>query len=90
MIIQHSQVGQDGLGQELKVEAQSVTLKAKTVSVIRNTTLRVTGLTTGATWSIGLIVKPGNQVLYSPPPVNLNPPSGPVAGFSWGTGTIQV
>ena len=90
MIIQHSQVGQDGLGQELKVEAESITLKAKEITAIKNTTLRVTGLQTGTTWSIGVIVRPGNQVIFDPPPVNPDPPSGPTANFVWNLDVLQM
>jgi len=90
MIIQHSQTGQDGLGEELKVIADSITLKAKSVSSIKNTTLRITGLTTGATWAIDLIVRPGAKVLdFDPPPVNPDPPSGPTANFTWVSDNLQ-
>ena len=90
-IIQHSQTGQDGVGQEQKVEAQSITLKAKTVTAVKNTTLRVTGLQTAATWTIDLVVRPGTQVLdFYPPAVVPDPPSGPTANFVWNLDELQV
>jgi len=77
------QTGQDGTGQELTVNANSVTIRSKEVTAIRQSTLRITGKLTGATYAIDMIVRPGDPSLeFYPPPVDPDPPSGPVASFT--------
>ena len=81
-IIQHSQTGEDGLGQEKTMYGSAVSLKAKKVTAIRNSTLKITGMSTGTSWTIDVVVKPGDTVLeFFPPEVDPDPPSGPVASF---------
>ena len=82
-IIQHSQTGEDGLGQEKTMYGNAVSLKAKKVTTIRNSTLKITGMSTGTTWTLDVVVKPGDTVLeYYPPEVDPDPPSGPVSSFT--------
>tara|TARA_Y100001963_G_scaffold129443_1_gene184700 strand:- start:391 stop:693 length:303 start_codon:yes stop_codon:yes gene_type:complete len=86
------QTGIDGVGKESIVNANSITLKAKEVTSTKNTTLRVTGLSTGATWVISVVVRPGVSArdMY-PPAVDINPPlqtgttisTPPTANFIW-------
>ena len=81
-IIQHSQTGEDGLGQEKTIYGNAVSLKAKQVTTTRNSTLKITGMSTGTSWTIDVVVKPGDTVLeFFPPEVDPDPPSGPVASF---------
>ncbi len=81
-IIQHSQTGEDGLGQEKTMYGNAVSLKAKQVTTTRNSTLKITGMSTGTSWTVGVVIKPGDQVLeYYPPGIDPDPPSGPVASF---------
>tara|TARA_B100000029_G_scaffold465556_1_gene500298 strand:- start:1379 stop:1723 length:345 start_codon:yes stop_codon:yes gene_type:complete len=65
------QTGKDGLGQPKTVTGiPAIRLKAKEVSVSKNTTLKVTGNTTGTTWTIDVVVQSGSPVgSYTPPPV---------------------
>ena len=82
-IIQHSQTGEDGLGQEKTMYGNAVSLKAKKVTAIRNSTLKITGMSTGTSWTIDVVVKPGDTVLaFFPPEVDPDPPSGPVSSFT--------
>ena len=81
-IIQHSQTGEDGLGQEKTIYGNAVSLKAKQVTTTRNSTLKITGMSTGTSWTVNVVVNPGDAVLeYYPPQIDPEPPSGPVASF---------
>ena len=81
-IIQHSQTGEDGLGQEKTMYGNAVSLKAKKVTTIRNSTLKITGMSTGTSWTVNVVVNPGDSVLeYYPPEVDLDPIGGPIASF---------
>ncbi len=84
MILNATQTGQDGTGQTVTLNGLSkVRLKAKAVTVIRNTTLKVTGNTTATTWTIGVVIEPGGAASeHYPPAVNIDPP-GPIANFSY-------
>ena len=76
------QTGEDGLGQEKTMYGNAVSLKAKQVTTTRNSTLKITGMSTGTSWTIDVVVKPGDTVLeFFPPEVDPDPPSGPVASF---------
>ncbi len=76
------QTGEDGLGQEKTIYGNAVSLKAKQVTTTRNSTLKITGMSTGTSWTIDVVVKPGDTVLeFFPPEVDPDPPSGPVASF---------
>lgn len=82
-IIQHTQTGIDGVGQPKTLTGMSsIRLKAKSISTTKNTTLKVTGNSTGTTWTIDVIVQTGTPTgTYTPPPVS--PPTGPSAGFTF-------
>tara|TARA_B100000809_G_scaffold185561_1_gene183655 strand:- start:100 stop:378 length:279 start_codon:yes stop_codon:yes gene_type:complete len=81
------QTGEDGLGQEKTTYGSAVSLKAKKVTTIRNSTLKITGMSTGTSWTIDVVVNSGDQVLqHYPPQIDPEPPSGPVASF---THTVQ-
>ena len=76
------QTGEDGLGQEKTMYGNAVSLKAKKVTTIRNSTLKITGMSTGTSWTIDVVVKPGDQVLeHYPPEVDPDPIGGPIASF---------
>ena len=78
------QTGQDGVGQKyVLTKLPSVRLKSKPVTAIRSTTLKIEGTMSGATYTMAVTVKPGDAVLeFYPPPVDPDPPSGPVASFT--------
>ena len=76
------QTGEDGLGQEKTMYGNAVSLKAKQVTTTRNSTLKITGMSTGTSWTVDVVIKPGDQVLeHYPPGIDPDPPSGPVASF---------
>ncbi len=76
------QTGEDGLGQEKTIYGNAVSLKAKQVTTTRNSTLKITGMSTGTSWTVDVVIKPGDQVLeHYPPGIDPDPPSGPVASF---------
>tara|TARA_R110002020_G_scaffold362464_1_gene574765 strand:- start:6 stop:281 length:276 start_codon:yes stop_codon:yes gene_type:complete len=83
MILNATQTGQDGIGQTKTITGLSkVRLKAKKVSAIKNTTLKITGNTTATSWTIGVVVEPGGTVSqHYPPATNIDPPL-PVASFT--------
>ena len=81
-----NQTGKDGIGLPKKLEASSITLKAKEVQITREGTIRVTGLSSGATHVIQLLViqllvDQGNAPLPYNPPAVASP--GPTAGFDY-------
>jgi len=80
-MVSANQTGKDGLGQPKTVSGiPSIRLKAKEVSVTKNTTLKVTGNTTGTTWTIDVVVQSGSPVgSYTPPPIQQPTP---VSSFS--------
>jgi len=82
-VLNATQTGQDGIGQTKTITGLSkVRLKAKEVSAIKNTTLKITGNTTAATWTIEVVVEPGGTVSsHYPPATNIEPPL-PVASFT--------
>jgi hypothetical protein len=84
-IIQHKQTGVDGIGQPKTLTGMStIRLKAKQISTAKNTTLKVTGNTTGTTWTIDVIVQSGTPTgTLIPPSVDPGPPAGPTAGFTF-------
>ena len=76
------QTGEDGVGKEKTTYGSAVSLKAKKVTTIRNSTLKITGMSTGTSWTVDVVIKPGDQVLeHYPPGIDPDPPSGPVASF---------
>ena len=76
------QTGEDGVGKEKTTYGSAVSLKAKKVTTIRNSTLKITGMSTGTSWTVNVVVNPGDSVLeYYPPEVDLDPIGGPIASF---------
>ena len=76
------QTGEDGLGQEKTTYGSAVSLKAKKVTTTRNSTLKITGMSTGTSWTVNVVVNPGDAVLeYYPPEVDPDPIGGPIASF---------
>jgi|LWDU01.1.fsa_nt_gi hypothetical protein len=59
----------------------SIRLKAKEVSTARDTTLKITGNTTGTTYTLQVMIQPGTIPVSTliPPPVS--PPAGPTSAF---------
>jgi|TARA_Y100000590_G_scaffold362476_1_gene419671 hypothetical protein len=82
-VLNATQTGKDGVGKVKTLSGLSaVRLKAKEVSSTKNTTLKVTGNTTGTSWTIGVVVETGNLVSgYTPPAVNMNP--SPTSAFTY-------
>ena len=91
-MLQALQTGQDGVGQKyVLTKLPSVRLKSKPVTAIRGTTLKIEGAMSGATYTIAVTVKPGDAVLeFYPPPVDPDPPSGPVSSFTHQIDTFGV
>ena len=81
-MLSSKQTGKDGLGREKTLIGSGVRLKGKEISSTKSTTLKVTGMNTGATWLIDIIVKPGGRVYHTPPAVEFNPQL-PTANFSF-------
>jgi len=76
------QTGEDGVGKEKTTYGSAVSLKAKKVTTIRDSTLKITGMSTGTTWTVSVVVNPGESVLqHYPPQIDPEPLSGPVASF---------
>jgi len=76
------QTGKDGEGKEKIINGSGVRLKAKEISTTKSTKLTVTGLNTGATWTMDVVVRPGGRVYFTPPAEEYSPPL-PVANFSF-------
>tara|TARA_R110000824_G_scaffold348271_1_gene535010 strand:- start:1124 stop:1414 length:291 start_codon:yes stop_codon:yes gene_type:complete len=84
------QTGQNGTGQTSTLSGMTtVRLKSKSVTSVKNTTLKITGNQTGTTWTINVVIKPAaggvDPLEYYPPVVNINPPppNTPTANFSY-------
>tara|TARA_Y100001938_G_C7934182_1_gene350882 strand:+ start:317 stop:541 length:225 start_codon:yes stop_codon:yes gene_type:complete len=67
MSLSAQQTGKDGVGNERTLIGSSVRIRALEVSKIRESTIRITGTKSGATWVIKLIVRPGGEVITSGP-----------------------
>ena len=68
------QTPKDGIGQEKTLYGQGVRLKAKNLSKVSSTTLKITGMTRGAVQYVDIVVKNGTPARFSPPSVT--PPGG--------------
>ena len=68
------QTPKDGIGQEKTLYGQGVRLKAKNLSKVSSTTLKITGMTSGAVQYVDIVVKNGTPARFSPPSVT--PPGG--------------
>ena len=72
------QTGQDGTGQEKTLYGLGIRLKAKALTTTRYTTLKITGMSSGAVWYVDLLVRNGDGPRFSPP--SMTPPGGPPPG----------
>jgi hypothetical protein len=68
------QIPKDGVGREKTLYGRGVRLKAKNLSKISSTTLKITGMTSGAVQYIDIVVKNGTPARFSPP--SATPPLG--------------
>ena len=75
------QTGKDGIGKPKTVIANSITLKAKEVQVLREGTIKVTGMSTGTSYTIELLVDQGNKSLKYVPPATIKN-SIPISSFT--------
>ena len=62
-----SQTPKDGYGQEKTIYSHGIRLKAKDLSTTRSTTLKITGMTSGAVHYIDVLVRNGEPARFSPP-----------------------
>jgi hypothetical protein len=75
------QIPKDGVGREKTLYGRGVRLKAKDLTKTTSTTLKITGMTSGAVWYVDLVVKgegDGKPVRFSPP--SATPPLGKTKG----------
>ena len=70
-----SQIPKDGYGQEKTLYGRGIRLKSKDLTKTASTTLKITGMTSGAVWYIDLIARNGKPTRFSPP--SMTPPGGP-------------
>ena len=59
--------GQDGLGFPKTVYGEGVRIYAKDLVTTQTTSIRVTGMVSGATWNINITVNPGGEITFEPP-----------------------
>jgi hypothetical protein len=57
----------DGYGVEKTLYGQGVRLKAKNLTTARSTTLKITGMSSGAVWYVDVLVQSGEGANFSPP-----------------------
>jgi hypothetical protein len=62
-----SQIPKDGYGQEKTLYGHAIRLKAKNLTTTRSTTLKITGMTSGAVHYIDVLVRNGEPARFSPP-----------------------
>jgi len=78
------QDGKDGKGKPTTLIAKAIRVKAKEVQTARNSSIKVTGLQSGAVFYIDLIVNNGDKVKgFYQPAVTLTNPNVPTAGFDY-------
>jgi len=78
------QDGKDGKGKPVTLTAKAIRVKAKEVQTARNSSIKVTGLKSGAVFYIDLIVNNGDKVKgFYQPPITLTNPNVPTAGFDY-------
>lgn len=76
-----SQIPKDGVGREKTLYGRGIRLKAKDLAKTTSTTLKITGMTSGAVWYVDLVVMgsgQGEPVRFNPPSVT--PPGRPPTG----------
>ena len=69
------QIPKDGYGKEKTLYGRGIRLKARDLTKTASTTLKITGMTSGAVWYIDLVVRNGQPARFSPP--SMTPPGGP-------------
>ncbi len=69
-----NQIPTDGYGVEKTLYGQGVRLKAKNLTTARSTTLKITGMSSGAVWYVDVLVQSGTGAVFSPPATS--PPDG--------------
>jgi len=62
-----NQTPTDGYGVEKTLYGQGVRLKAKNLTTARSTTLKITGMSSGAVWYVDVLVQSGEGANFSPP-----------------------
>ena len=80
-----SQTPQDGFGQDQTLHGHAVRLKAKNLTTTRTTTLKVTGMSSGAVFYIDIVVTPkgtGEKAVFG------KPTSAPIGLVSKGTSIV--
>ena len=80
-VLGSKQVGKDGVGKAKILNGiTAVRLKAKSVTAAKNTTLKITGNLSGATYTMDIVTQPGESSPgFDPPPVENNP--APISSF---------
>ena len=69
------QIPKDGVGKEKTIYGQGVRLKAKDLSTTRSTTLKITGMSSGAVQYVDIIVRNGKPTKFNKP--SKTPDAGP-------------
>ena len=59
--------GQDGLGFPKTVYGEGIRIYARDLQTTKNTSIRVTGMVSGASWNINITVNPGGEITFEPP-----------------------
>ena len=59
--------GQNGLGFPKTVYGEGVRIYARDLLNTQYTSIRVTGMSSGATWNINITVNPGNEITIESP-----------------------
>lgn len=82
-VLGSKQLGKDGVGKPLVLNGiVGVRIKAKSVTAPKQTTLKITGNSSGATYTIDILNQPGEKSSgYNPPSVN-DGATGPVSSFN--------
>ena len=62
-----NQTPTDGYGVEKTLYGQGVRLKSKNLTTARSTTLKITGMSSGAVWYVDVLVQSGTGAVFSPP-----------------------
>ena len=70
-----TQIPKDGVGKEKTIYGSLVRLKAKTLQKDKTTTLKITGMTSGAVKYVKIVVKAGRGALFTQP-TTTSPPAG--------------
>ena len=69
-----TQTPKDGIGKEKTIYGSTIRLKSKTLQKDRTTTLKITGMSSGAVKYVKVVVKAGSGALFTPP-TTTSPPT---------------